>query len=68
MRNQEHLFRPERGTLFDVSLSGVANEQLQLLVCDDGPGLAPGAPAGHQTQTLGMTIMRAFAGQLGGSL
>jgi anti-sigma regulatory factor (Ser/Thr protein kinase) len=45
----KHLFRPARGTLFDVSLSGVANEQLQLLVRDDGPGLAPGAPWASNT-------------------
>jgi two-component sensor histidine kinase len=64
----KHVFRPERGTLFEVSLSEVANERLQLLVRDDGPGLGPVASAGRQTQTLGMTIMRAFAGQLGGSL
>ena len=64
----QHAFGPGKGTFFMVSLSARANSRLQLIIRDDGPGIAPVASAGPETRTLGMTIMQAFAPQLGGSL
>jgi len=64
----KHVFNRGLGTLFEVFLSERANGRLQLLIHDDGPGIAPVPPAEPQKRTLGMTIMEAFASQLGGSL
>ncbi|MDO9714217.1 sensor histidine kinase [Paracraurococcus lichenis] len=64
----KHVFRPERGTLFEVELREQAGGRLLLTMRDDGPGIDPAptpAPAG---QRLGMHIMQALAGQLGGTL
>jgi two-component sensor histidine kinase len=64
----KHVFRPERGTRFEVELRERPGGRLLLTVRDDGPGIGPApteAPAG---QRLGMHIMQALAGQLGGSL
>ena len=64
----KHVFRSEQGTLFEVTLSMRKAGQLTLLIRDDGPGLGPVRQAGPRTQRLGMTIMKAFADQLGGPL
>jgi two-component system, sensor histidine kinase PdtaS len=64
----KHVFRPARGTRFEVELRERPNGHLLLTVHDDGPGIDP-APAPVPTgQRLGMHIMQALAGQLGGSL
>ena len=64
----KHVFRAEQGTSFEISLIQSTAQRLQLTIRDDGPGLGsrpvPGAPA----QKLGMRIMQALAGQLGGAL
>jgi two-component system, sensor histidine kinase PdtaS len=64
----KHVFRPSRGTLFDVSLSKLTNGRLRLVVRDDGPGIPRDQVSDRQPQTLGMSIMRTFATQLGGCL
>ena len=64
----KHVFRPEQGSLFEVCLSEIPNGRLQLLVRDDGPGLAEMPAPSGAAQKLGMRIMQALAGQLGGSL
>ena len=64
----KHVFRPEQGSLFEVCLSEAPTGRLQLLVHDDGPGLAEVPTASGVAQKLGMRIMQALAAQLGGSL
>jgi two-component sensor histidine kinase len=64
----KHVYRKGLGTTFEVSLSEQRSGRLRLLIRDDGPGIAPVASAGAQTLSFGMTIMRSFAHQLGGSL
>lgn len=64
----KHVFRLGQGTRFEVELSERVKGRLQLVVRDDGPGLAPATSAGLPARRLGMTIMQTFAGQLGGSL
>lgn len=64
----KHVFRPAQGSLFRVCLSEAPTGRLQLLVHDDGPGLAEVPTASGAAQKLGMRIMQALAGQLGGSL
>jgi two-component sensor histidine kinase len=64
----KHVFGPARGTLFEVRLRGVEAGQLQLVVRDDGPGIAAdpaSAPEGHRQ---GVGIMQSLARELGGSL
>ena len=64
----KHVFGPEQGSLFEVCLSEGLNGRLQLLVRDDGPGMAEMPAPSGAAQKLGMRIMQALAGQLGGSL
>ena len=64
----KHVFRPEQGTSFEVSLIRNADQRLRLTIRDDGPGLGPMSVPGAPAQKLGMRIMQALAGQLGGSL
>jgi two-component sensor histidine kinase len=64
----KHVFRPQRGALFEVSLVEVERGHLQLTILDDGPGMAPMAAAEPQTQKFGLAVMRGLAEQLGGSL
>jgi two-component sensor histidine kinase len=64
----KHVFGQGKGTFFKVSLFARADGRMQLIVRDDGPGIAPAHPSEPQTRTLGMAIMQAFACQLGGSL
>ncbi|WP_343224411.1 ATP-binding protein [Methylocystis rosea] len=47
-------------------LAKQANGRLQLIVRDDGPGIATASAVA--SGSLGMSIMQAFARQLGGSL
>jgi two-component sensor histidine kinase len=62
----KHVFEKGRGSKFEVALQRRTNGRLQLIVRDDGPGIttAPAVASG----SLGMSIMQAFARQLGGSL
>ena len=64
----KHVFRPEQGTSFEVSLVECASNRLQLIVRDDGPGLGPMPMPNAPAQKLGLRIMQALAAQLGGSL
>lgn len=61
----KHVFRKGRGSKFEVALLRLTSGRLQLIVRDE-PGIAP-APA-LAPGSLGMSIMQAFARQLGGSL
>ncbi len=63
----KHVFRPGKGTLFEVSLVEIDPGRMQLTIRDDGPGI-PDAAAGPDTRRFGLTVMRALASQLGGSL
>jgi two-component sensor histidine kinase len=65
----KHVFRQQKGSLFEVSLTPVGRDHLRLCIRDDGPGL-PEAPAaqGAGRRQLGMSIMRALARQLGSEL
>lgn len=62
----KHVFLRAEGSSFEVSLSK-SGEKLRLIMRDDGPGLGP-EQTEAQPKTLGMAIMHALAGQLGGSL
>lgn len=64
----KHVFRPARGTLFEVLLEVGEGGRRQLVVRDDGPGIPVAAAASQPAQQLGMSIMQALAGQLGGAL
>ena len=64
----KHVFRPEQGTSFEVSLVQGVTQRLRLTIRDDGPGLGPMAVPHPPAQKLGMRIMQALAQQLGGSL
>lgn len=68
MNAAKHVFRPRQGGHFEVSLAEPANGQVRLVIRDDGPGFAGTGEAEDSRTSLGMTIMRAFAGQLGGTL
>jgi hypothetical protein len=64
----KHVFRPERGSAFEVELRPCEDGLMRLVVCDDGPGLGP-VPTGRDvSRRLGMTIMQSLARQLGGCL
>ncbi|HEY8126749.1 MAG TPA: DUF4118 domain-containing protein [Methylocystis sp.] len=62
----KHAFGKGAGSTFEVSLLRQANGRLRLLIRDDGPGIAPESAAA--SGSLGISIMQAFARQLGGSL
>lgn len=63
----KHVFRKGLGTHFNVSLAKQDNGRLQLLIVDDGPGMdSASRPAG--SRSFGVSLMQAFATQLGGSL
>jgi hypothetical protein len=62
----KHAFEKGAGSKFEVALLKQANGRLQLIVRDDGPGIAPASAVA--SGSLGMSIMQAFARQLGGSL
>ncbi len=64
---RKHVFQYAAGTAFEVKLLKVSKQGLQLIICDDGPGLRCATPAGN-SRSLGMGIMEGFARQLGGSL
>jgi len=64
----KHVFRPGKGSLFEVSLAEVERGRVQLTIRDDGPGIPTEAAASPQMQRLGLTVMRGLADQLGGSL
>jgi two-component sensor histidine kinase len=64
----KHVFRPGRGSRFEVSLRVCGDAQMQLTIRDDGPGLGQALISGVKSRQLGMGIMRSFARQLGGEL
>jgi two-component system, sensor histidine kinase PdtaS len=64
----KHVFRPGKGSLFEVSLAEVERGRVQLTIRDDGPGMPSEAAAEPQLHRFGLTVMRGLAGQLGGSL
>jgi two-component system, sensor histidine kinase PdtaS len=68
INSAKHVFRPGKGSRFEVSLKEVERGRVQLTVRDDGPGIPFEAAAGLHTQRFGLTVMRGLAGQLGGSL
>ena len=64
----KHVFRPGKGTLFEVSLAEGKRGRVQLTIHDDGPGIPSEAVEGPETRRFGLTVMRGLAAQLGGSL
>ncbi|SFK86838.1 ATP-binding protein [Methylocapsa palsarum] len=70
----KHVFSKGLGSHFEVSLTKPEAARLRLTIRDDGPGIDLKKPEGfapreeERTRSLGMSIMRAFATQLGGSL
>jgi two-component sensor histidine kinase len=65
----KHVFREGKGSHFEVSLSKQENGRLRLFIRDDGPGIDPQKTAETRTmRSLGISIMQAFATQLGGTL
>ncbi|MDO9714708.1 ATP-binding protein, partial [Paracraurococcus lichenis] len=64
----EHVFRPARGMVFEVELHERPGGRLVLSVRNDGPRIDPASTASPAEQRLSMHIMRALAGQLGGTL
>jgi two-component sensor histidine kinase len=65
----KHVFRQQKGRVFEVSLMPAGNERLRLCIRDDGPGLPTQAEGpGPSSRQLGMSIMQALARQLGGEL
>ncbi len=65
---EKHVFSKKLGASFEVYLLKQDHTKLRLVIRDDGPGMSPAATAQPQTKSLGMTIMHAFATQLGGPL
>ncbi|WP_245434773.1 histidine kinase dimerization/phosphoacceptor domain -containing protein [Methylocystis rosea] len=65
MNAAKHVFRKGAGTTFKVELLK-QTDGLRLLIHDDGPGIR--RDSAGERQSLGMSIMQAFARQLGGSL
>lgn len=64
----KHVFRPQQGSVFEVSLRESRDGRLALTIRDDGPGLGADPLAAPPARRLGMRIMQALANQLGGSL
>jgi two-component sensor histidine kinase len=64
----KHVFGPEQGTSFEVSLTKQPGNRLQLTVRDNGRGLGPAPMPSAPAQKLGLRIMHALAVQLGGKL
>jgi len=67
MNAAKHVFRQQRGTRFEVSLWEIRG-RYRLTIRDDGPGYAREVGEAPLTTGFGMSIMRGFAEQLGGSL
>ncbi len=66
MNSAKHAFAQGQEGEFEVKLTSLDDGRLELLMRDNGPGLDPEV---LQTRgSLGMSIMRAFASQLGGTL
>ena len=64
----KHVFRPQKGARFEVSLAEVEPRRVQLTIRDDGPGISAEEAANPQSLRFGLAVMRGLAGQLGGSL
>jgi two-component sensor histidine kinase len=60
----KHAFPPGGGGAILVRLTQIAQERAELLIHDNGHGMAP--PEGGKS--LGMRLIRAFAAQLGGAI
>ena len=60
----KHVFRPQRGRTFMVSLRRGAERVLT--ISDDGPGF--GTEKNETTPRYGLAVMRGLAAQLGGTL
>jgi len=65
----KHVFRPEKGSRFEVILAEFGPNELELLIRDDGPGILREvqAAAGGGPR-FGLAVMRSLAQQLGGRL
>jgi two-component system, sensor histidine kinase PdtaS len=61
----KHVFRPQRGRTFAVSLLGRGPKKV-LTISDDGPGFETGE--NETTPRYGLAVMRGLAAQLGGTL
>jgi two-component sensor histidine kinase len=64
----KHVFRPVQGTAFAVALRERPDGTAVLTITDDGPGISSAQPTSLESKSLGMSIMRGFAQQLGGQL
>ncbi len=63
----KHVFRPNKGTSFEVLLAQVEGGRVQLTMRDDGPGISSETAAAPQGR-FGLAVMRGLAAQLGGAL
>jgi two-component system, sensor histidine kinase PdtaS len=64
----KHVFRPEKGSTFEIMLSECGPGKLELMIRDDGPGIPREGHAADGRPRFGMAVMRSLAQQLGGSL
>jgi two-component sensor histidine kinase len=64
----KHVFRPARGSRFEIMLSESEPSKLELLIRDDGPGIPREVQAADGRPRFGLAVMRSLAQQLGGSL
>lgn len=64
----KHVFRQQKGQSFEVLLSELEPERLELLIRDDGPGIPREVQSEDGRSRFGLMVMRSLAGQLGGSL
>ena len=64
----KHVFRPEKGSRFEIILSECGPGKLELMIRDDGPGIPREGHAVDGRPRFGMAVMRSLAQQLGGSL
>jgi two-component sensor histidine kinase len=68
MNAAKHVFSKGQGSFFAVALSERADGRRELIIEDDGSGIAPVLPDADPSKTLGMAIMQALASQLCGAL
>ncbi|MCV2869097.1 ATP-binding protein [Defluviimonas sp. WL0002] len=60
----KHALGDGRGSHLEVSLSRMGQGRLRLRIRDDGPGVNPDT----NTENLGLQLVRAFVGQIGGTI
>ncbi len=64
----KHAFSPGNGGIVSVSLSGIAGEEVELIVADNGKGLPPEIDI-HELSSLGLRLaVAAITRELGGSV